>query len=264
MNHRNQPRQQRSDYRGQRNRKNSPREQSDRNYGRGSGRDVERGYGQDYNREFGQNNARELSGDYGQYGQGSGRNYGQDFSQREDWNAGQDFEQNFDRNSGWDSGRNYGSSTDRDSGRNFNWGTDRNFGDRTFDQDYDQGRIRSQNADRSGQRRDQYQHGPYSGKGPKGYQRSPERLKEQVCEQLESNGYLDASEIEVEVKNCEVTLSGKVASREDKREAELCAEAVSGVKDVHNRLTVDSNMGGESQSEQRTSSARGSKSKEAG
>jgi osmotically-inducible protein OsmY len=116
-----------------------------------------------------------------------------------------------------------------------------------------------------GQQTDQY--GPHYGKGPKGYQRSPEGLKEQVCDRLESDGYLDASEIEVEVKNCEVTLSGKVASREEKRQAERCAESISGVKDVHNHLTVDDNLGKGWQSNQRAESGRtlqsgGTKSKE--
>ena len=107
--------------------------------------------------------------------------------------------------------------------------------------------------------------GPHVGKGPKGFQRSPESLKERVCERLESDGALDASEIEVEVKNCEVTLTGKVCSREDKREAEQCAESVNGVKDVHNRLTVDPSIGAsehqqQHQKEDRTTQSRASKS----
>jgi hypothetical protein len=81
--------------------------------------------------------------------------------------------------------------------------------------------------------------GPYSGTGPKGYQRSSESLKEQVCERLEEHGEIDASEIEVAIQNGEVTLSGKVESREQKRMAEDCACSVRGVKDVHNQLKVD-------------------------
>jgi osmotically-inducible protein OsmY len=85
--------------------------------------------------------------------------------------------------------------------------------------------------------------GPYVGTGPKGYQRSSESLKEAVCDRLERAGRIDASEIEVEVDKCEVTLTGKVRSREQKRLAEDCAEGVRGIRDVHNRLNVDSNMG---------------------
>jgi hypothetical protein len=88
--------------------------------------------------------------------------------------------------------------------------------------------------------------GPFAGTGPKGYQRSSDSLKEAVCDRLESDGRIDASEIEVEVDNCEVTLTGQVPSREQKRLAEDCADGVRGIKDVHNRLLVaslDTNSG---------------------
>jgi hypothetical protein len=84
--------------------------------------------------------------------------------------------------------------------------------------------------------------GPYAGTGPKGYKRSSDGLKEQVCERLENDGRINASEIEVDVKDCEVTLKGKVPSREQKRCAEDCADSVDGIADVHNRLTIDQNM----------------------
>lgn len=84
--------------------------------------------------------------------------------------------------------------------------------------------------------------GPFSGMGPKGYQRSADSLKEQVCERLEHDGRINAGEIEVNVENCEVSLSGKVPNRAQKRCAEQCAESVRGVRDVHNRLTIDSSL----------------------
>jgi osmotically-inducible protein OsmY len=80
--------------------------------------------------------------------------------------------------------------------------------------------------------------GPYSGIGPKGYQRSSEHLRELVCERLERHGHLDASNIEVTVENCEVMLRGSVEDRAQKRMAEACAESVRGIDDVHNRLTI--------------------------
>ena len=49
---------------------------------------------------------------------------------------------------------------------------------------------------------------------------------------------VDASEIEVEVANCEVTLRGMVDNRDQKRWAERLAESVRGVTDVHNQLRV--------------------------
>lgn len=77
----------------------------------------------------------------------------------------------------------------------------------------------------------------YRGRGPKNYHRSDERINEDVNDRL-SEGYLDASDIEVKVENSEVTLTGTVNSRLDKRRAEDLAESVSGVTNVENRLRV--------------------------
>ena len=76
------------------------------------------------------------------------------------------------------------------------------------------------------------------GKGPKSYRRSDERIREDVNDQL-SEGYLDASEVEVMVVDGVVTLSGTVNSRSDKRRAEDIAEDVRGVRNVENRLRVE-------------------------
>lgn len=78
----------------------------------------------------------------------------------------------------------------------------------------------------------------YSGRGPKGYTRSDERIREDVCERLSDDDDVDASEIEVQVKDRKVTLSGSVQNRRMKHIAEDLAEAVSGVDDVDNRITV--------------------------
>ena len=82
-----------------------------------------------------------------------------------------------------------------------------------------------------------------TGKGPKGYQRSDERIREDVCDCLTDDPELDASEIEVKVKAGEVTLSGSVDSRQAKRHAEHLVDCVSGVKDVHNGLSVQESGG---------------------
>lgn len=76
----------------------------------------------------------------------------------------------------------------------------------------------------------------FKGKGPKGFKRSDERIKEQVCDILEQDHSIDASEIDVEVKDGEVTLTGTVQSREDKRLAEQLIEDCAGVKDVINNI----------------------------
>ncbi len=81
--------------------------------------------------------------------------------------------------------------------------------------------------------------GPHTGRGPKGYQRSREQIREGVCEGLTRHGDIDASDIEINVdENGEVTLTGAVDSRRTKRLAESVAESVTGVRDVHNRLTI--------------------------
>lgn len=84
-------------------------------------------------------------------------------------------------------------------------------------------------------RRDMDKH---RGKGPRGYKRSDARISEDVHDRLSDDPYLDASNISVEVNDREVTLSGLVDHRHDKRRAEDCAESVSGVTHVQNNLRV--------------------------
>lgn len=78
----------------------------------------------------------------------------------------------------------------------------------------------------------------FYGKGPKGYKRSDERIKEDVHEVLTWNNELDASDVEVEVKEGEVSLSGTVSDRRMKRLAEELIEDISGVRDVSNQLKI--------------------------
>jgi hypothetical protein len=80
--------------------------------------------------------------------------------------------------------------------------------------------------------------GPHIGRGPKGYQRTDERIREEISDRLMDHGGIDASGMEVTVEKGEVTLSGTVEDRRSKRLAEDVADSVRGVKDVHNRLSV--------------------------
>ena len=80
--------------------------------------------------------------------------------------------------------------------------------------------------------------GPYTGRGPKGYQRSDQRIREDVCEVLTEHPAIDPSEVEVEVQNGEVTLRGTVEDRRQKRLVEDVLEEIPGVRDVHNQLRV--------------------------
>jgi Flp pilus assembly secretin CpaC len=61
-----------------------------------------------------------------------------------------------------------------------------------------------------------------------------------VNDRLTDDPHVDASEIEVSVQNREVTLTGTVRSRVEKRHAEDIAESVSGVTHVQNNLRVQS------------------------
>ena len=78
----------------------------------------------------------------------------------------------------------------------------------------------------------------FFGRGPKGYKRSDERIHEDVCEVLARHPGIDASEIEVQVKDGHVYLRGEVDSRFTKRRAEDVIDHISGVHDVQNELTV--------------------------
>jgi osmotically-inducible protein OsmY len=85
--------------------------------------------------------------------------------------------------------------------------------------------------------------GMFRGKGPKGYQRSDDRIREDACECLTEDSMIDATNIEVTAKSGEVTLSGTVNTREEKRRAVDIIEDLSGVKEVHNNLRVASTLG---------------------
>lgn len=76
------------------------------------------------------------------------------------------------------------------------------------------------------------------GKGPRGYKRSDERIREDVCERLTEHHEVDASDVEVEVRGGEVTLTGAVSHRSQKIIAEQIAESVGGVVDIHNQIRV--------------------------
>ncbi len=85
--------------------------------------------------------------------------------------------------------------------------------------------------------------GPFTGRGPEGYQRGDERIMEEVCERLTQHGQIDASGIQVRVTDGEVTLSGSVNTRDEKRMAEDAIESISGVNDVQNKLRVQKQNG---------------------
>jgi hypothetical protein len=98
-------------------------------------------------------------------------------------------------------------------------------------------------------------------RGPKGYTRSDDRIKEDICEQLMQSAHIDASEITIEVQSGRVMLEGSVPERRMKHAIEDLADSVAGVNDVENKIRV--NQGSSSQDSQRSGSdwqSRGSSS----
>lgn len=80
--------------------------------------------------------------------------------------------------------------------------------------------------------------GPHYGKGPKGYRRADDRIREEICEIIARQGWVDASDVEVLVDAGVVRLAGTVLTRQDKRELENMIEHVHGVEDVCNELRL--------------------------
>ena len=107
----------------------------------------------------------------------------------------------------------------RTMGRSFNDGWENAFGSRTPREVY--------GGDRT-----------FRGRGPKGYRRADERIRDDVCERLTMDDYVDATHIEITVKGGEVTLTGTVTSRDEKRRAEDLIDDVAGVIDVYNNLRL--------------------------
>ena len=146
-----------------------------------------------------------------------------DYGQRNDWSGtryGNNYYNERDRNEGW-------RNNDRNEGRDW-W-------DKTKDE------VSSWFGDDDARRRrriDEIREGRHKGKGPKNYTRSNERIKEDASDRLSDDSLVDASNIEIEVVGNELTLSGTVSSRYEKRRAEDLVENVSGVRNVQNNLRV--------------------------
>jgi osmotically-inducible protein OsmY len=116
---------------------------------------------------------------------------------------------------------------------------DRGFIERAGDE------IKSWFGDEEAERRrraDEMRKGMYAGRGPRGYRRSDERIREDINDHLTDDWYIDATDIEVTVNNGMVTLTGRVDNRGEKRRAEDLVESVSGVNDVSNQLRVERNI----------------------
>jgi osmotically-inducible protein OsmY len=171
--------------------------------------------------------------DYGGRGFGGGRDYGR--YGREDYGyGGRDYGS---RELG--GGRDYGGYGREERGyggrEDYRGRSERGLWDRASDE------VSSWFGDRDAERRrqeDEMRAGQHRGRGPRGYSRSDDRIRDDVNDRLTDDPYIDASEIDVSVQNSEVTLSGTVDSRQVKRRAEDIVENISGVKHVQNNLRV--------------------------
>jgi len=214
-------------------------------YGGWDDRD-DRGAGYGSGRSFGGGSYGSSGGSYGSgggYGSGSG-GYGsggsrewRDDDDRGDWRGPYVFGRSGSgREGGFGGGRQEGWSSRRGhSGREDDRGWLEKAGDEvaSWFGDEDAERRRAMDA------REEHR-----GRGPKGYRRSDDRIRDDVNDRLTDDSQVDASEIEVSVSSSEVTLSGTVDSRFAKRRAEDIAESISGVTHVQNNLRVRQNEGG--------------------
>jgi hypothetical protein len=91
------------------------------------------------------------------------------------------------------------------------------------------------------------------GRGPKGYKRSDERIREDICERL-MHSDLDASDVTVDVRDGKVMLEGTVPERRMKHAMEDIAEQCFGVTDVDNNVRVSRREGERSWTGRRESS----------
>jgi osmotically-inducible protein OsmY len=97
----------------------------------------------------------------------------------------------------------------------------------------------------------------HAGRGPRNYQRSDERIREDVNERLTADPRIDASDVDVRVQNGEVTLSGTVDDGRTRRLAEEIIEDLPGVRDVRCDLRVKRDRWGQERHQQVGEQSRG-------
>lgn len=131
-----------------------------------------------------------------------------------------------DTSSSWD-------SSPFENGRVDNWKNSEG-----WDDYYEYGKVKG-NRNYGGAQLDH--EGSHFGKGPRGYKRQDKSIFEDVCHTLELSSDVDATNIEVSVKEGIVYLNGTVSDRRTKRMAELEIENISGVHDVQNLLGLEKN-----------------------
>lgn len=77
------------------------------------------------------------------------------------------------------------------------------------------------------------------GRGPRNAMRSDALIAEELNERMTEDDQLDAGEILVRVEDGQVLLTGEVPERWMKHRAEDIADGIRGVRDIDNRIRVD-------------------------
>jgi len=209
------------------------RQDDDRPSGRGMGRPP-REWGIRQERQFSDRQQAPYGSDRGPYRQGpmrSSEGYGQGGRDWEHESGGGYWGQ------GAGSGQGIGGSGSRREEQSYDWGR------HSESHGYGHGPGWRGGSDTGYSAAGSWMAGPHSGRGPQGYRRSDARIEEDICERLTHHGMLDATGIQVQVENGEVTLTGWVESRQAKRLAEDILDGVSGVRDIHNQLRVQQDQG---------------------
>jgi hypothetical protein len=115
--------------------------------------------------------------------------------------------------------------------------------DRPVQREFDSGIMRSYGSGGDMPRWSSSAEQSFRGRGPRGYRRSDDRIREDICDRLTEDHDIDASDIDIKVEGGEVTLEGTVEERRLKWLAEEIASRCSGVVDVHNHLRVQRHQG---------------------
>ena len=138
-------------------------------------------------------------------------------------------------------GRDYLGGRDDDTSRGYRdnrWRGERH-GDRDRDDDEEHGALYNL-GHRIGQAVSDW-FGPDDGEkrtGPRGYTRTDERIRDEICERLTFTTGLDVREVSVDVDKGKVTLGGTVHTRSQKYDIEDLADNTFGVTEVENNIRV--------------------------
>jgi BON domain len=214
---------------------------------RGSAQEAEQGYRfQELQRGEGSTGVRGAYGNAPGFTGSQGYYSGGDFGNQPESSRQQDYgqEQEYGRSQEFGSGQGLGNQQSFGAGQGYGGGQGQGYGmggsqlgpGHGSSSGYGgQGQGSGQETQRGGEAR----RGQHAGRGPRGYRRSDERIGEDINDRLTEHSEIDAEDIEVQVSDGEVTLTGTVDNRWTKRMAEDVAYDVSGVTEVTNNLRTN-------------------------